>query len=908
MPLKLSLIRLTFSRRLYIARLIKWLALGSFVRGRTTSLETNLLARDQGISDASLILFRHTMSTDPKLEASAYRFAQLSTHSSLPSDLRPEEASGAVQVDKRVNQETRQLLLEALLAHPVLTHLRSDDKHALIDALKYYEIGPNEFLYEAGSPSRHLYFLDTGTVVLLAKTSKRLLALPGLIFGDQAISGVTHFESASTLDPTTFWMLNFEVLQSTLTRLRLQVLQQAKSALLACGLDYYLSPSELNQMAVELLPSKYLHGEKVMVQGETGEQLFFLAKGSASVLKEEGLVHVLTAGEWFGEQALLYGGLRTASVEALEDLQCFAIEKAALARSLGTCYDQVLYRNCIAIALKECAALRDLSDKARQRLLASMRIKKQSQVVIPAGAPRGEKLWVVLRGSVKTQRGETWTYPSVLGAEDLLCDKPLDCFQCQLLCQTEDVLTAEIGRKEFFECIGHSSTSLNPDFVTIFADLSSEDKARIKNEAELRLFSAGEVLVTESTCSTHLFVIKNGSVRVSRSGKYLRTLSRYEVVGERHLLLGSESWVTAVVERETECWSFDATCLSTMISQLTRFALLTEFQSETVKLTDLTCVEALDNGQFGCVCYALSPKPCEYAVKCISRRRIEGGKLQHDLLNEREVLLRVTHPMCVKLHCTAQDEDNLYFVLEYVEGALLHDVLYGLGQCTDMMAKFYLGCLVLIFEHLQERSIVYRDLKPENLMVDSKGFLKLIDFGSAKVVTGRTRTVIGTPQFMAPEIVLGKAYSHAADLWSLGVLLYDMLCGGVPWGEGQEDVFLVFQQVVSAPLTFPDFIPANSPARSLITQLLSRDPAARASLYDVKHHEFMAGVTYESLRPGLCSPPYLPKPVNRNQAVRAARLHPKTWSQELAKANLDEEPDLPVSRPGVYSENWDQDF
>ena len=866
-------------------------------------------AGDQAISDARLILFRHTMSTDPrKADPSAYRFAQLSTHSSLPSDLRHEEASRAVQVDKRLNQETRQLLLETLFAHPVLTHLRSDDKHALIDALKFYEIGPNEFLYEAGSLSRHLYFLDSGTVVLLAKASKRLLALPGLLFGDQALRGVTRFESASTLDATTFWMLSAEVLQSTLTRLQLQVLGQAKAALLANGLDYYLSPAELNHMAAELLPYKYLHGEKVVVRGEPGEQLFFLAKGSASVLKEEGLVHVLTAGECFGEQALLYGCLRTANVEALEDLQCFAIEKAALTRCLGSCYDQVLYRNCIAIALRECASLQDLTEKARQRLLASMRIQKPSQVVIPAGAPRGEKLWVLLRGSVKTQGGEVWTYPSVLGAEDLLCDKPLNCFESQLLCQTEDVLTAEIGRKEFFECIGRSSTSLDPRLVTIFADLSPEDKTRIKSEAELKLFSTDEVLVTESTASTRLFVIKSGSVRITRGGKYLRTLSRYETVGERHLLLASESWVTAVAERETECWSFDAPCLSAVISQLTRFALLQEAQSEAVKFADLTCVEALDNGQFGCVCYALSPKPCEYAVKCVSRRRIEGGKLQHDLLNERDVLLRVNHPMCVKLHSTSQDQDNLYFVLEYVEGALLHDVLYGLGQCTDMMAKFYMGCLVLIFEHLQERSIVYRDLKPENLMVDSKGFLKLIDFGSAKVVTGRTRTVIGTPQFMAPEIVLGKAYSAAADMWSLGVLLYDMLCGGVPWGEGQEDVFLVFQQVISAPLTFPDFIPANSPARSLITQLLSRDPAARASLNHVKHHEFMAGVTYESLCPGLCSPPYLPKPVNRSQAVRAARLHPKTWSQELAKANLDEEPDLPVSRPGVFSEDWDQDF
>ena len=842
------------------------------------------------------------MATDPsKQDRSTYRFAQLSTHSSLPSDLRPEEASGAVQVDKRVNQETRQLLLESLLAHPVLTHLRSDDKHILIDSLQYYEIGPNEYLYEAGSPSRHLYFLDSGTVVLLAKTSKKLLAHSGVMFGDQALCEVTHFESASTLDATTFWMLSAEALQSTLARLRLQLLPQAKAALLSCGLDYYLSPSELNRMAAELLPCRYLHGEKVVIQGDAGNQLFFLTTGSASVLKEDHLEHVMTAGECFGEQALLYGGLRTATVEALEDLQCFSIDKTALSRCLGGCYDQLLYRNCIAIALKDCAALQCLTEQARQRLLASMCIRQYHQVVLL----RGEKLCVVLRGKAKTQKGEV-TYPSVLGAEDLLCDGIV--FENQLLCQSQDVLIAEIGRNEFFECIGRTSTSLDPSRVKIFADFSSEAKDRIKSEAELKVFASGEVLMMETAPSTRLFVIKSGSVQVTRGGKYLRTMSRYESVGEQHLLLDSESWITAVAERETECWSFESSCLASMLSQLTRLTLKQEAQSETVVLSDLMCVQALDSGQFGCVCYALSSKPSEYAVKCISRRRIESGRLQHDLLNERDVLLRVNHPMCVKLYRTLQDQDNLYFVMEYVEGALLHNVLYSLGQCTDMMAKFYLGCLVLIFEHLQERSIIYRDLKPENLMVDSKGFLKLIDFGSAKVVNGRTRTIIGTPQFMAPEIILGKSYTGAVDMWSLGVLLYDMLCGGVPWGEGQEDIFLVFQQVVSAPLTFPEFIPVNSPARSLITQLLNRDPSVRASLSSVKNHEFMTGVTYESLRPGLCSPLYLPKPTNRSSAVRAARLHPKTWSQELQRANLDEELDLPVSRPGVYSEDWDQDF
>ena len=841
-----------------------------------------------------------------KLDASASRFSQLSTHSSQPSDLRPEEASCAVRVAKLVNQETRQQLLKELLTHPVLTHLGSDDQHALIDALQYYESGPNEHLYEAGMPSSHLYFLSAGTVVLHSKTNEKLLTKSGQIFGEQALFGTAHFESACTLDATTFWMLNADILQSALNRLRLRYLREAKAALKACGLDYYLAPSELSQMASELLPFKYQQGTKIRVEGEISEVLYFLASGSATILKEDCLVHVLTAGEYFGEQAILHGGVWNVSIEALENIQCYGIKHSSLKRALGSCYDQVLYRNWIASSLEECAGLQSqLTHNSLLHLIDSMHIQTYGQVLISAGTARGEKLWVLLRGNVKTQAGSS--YQAVLGVEDLLSEEPLGCYEQDVLSDSGEILVAEIGRLEFFECLGRVSSSFDPSRVLLFADLSPEVKTQLKDQAELQVYSSGQVLISEGTQARYLLVIKSGSVRITRSGKYLRTLSRFDSIGERHLLLSRSSWTTATAEVDTECWAFTAS-VAPLVSEVTRADLSNEVQSEALALADLMCVQTLDSGQFGCVCYALSSKPAEYAVKCISRRRIESGKFQHDLLNERDVLLRVNHPMCVKLYRTLKDEENIYFLMEYVNGELLHDVLFNLGQCTDMMAKFYLGCLVQIFEHLHARDIVYRDLKPENLMVDYRGFLKLIDFGSAKVVTDRTHTILGTPQFMAPEIVLGKAYSSAADLWSLGVVLYDLLCGGVPWGEGQEDVFLVFQQVLSAPLTFPDFVSQDSPARSLITQLLTRDPKARASLQEVKNHEFMTGVDYESLRPGLCSPPYLPKPANWNKAIRAAHLHPKTWSQELQKAKLDETLELPVSRPGVYAEGWDHDF
>ena len=138
---------------------------------------------------------------------------------------------------------------------------------------------------------------------------------------------------------------------------------------------------------------------------------------------------------------------------------------------------------------------------------------------------------------------------------------------------------------------------------------------------------------------------------------------------------------------------------------------------------------------------------------------------------ERKILLQVDHPMIMKLVKTFQDDKRLYFLLEYVQGMDLFDTMRVLNVVKKKEAKFYAGSLTLMVEHLHSLNIVYRDFKPENLMVDEDGYLKLIDFGTAKVMKGRTYTTIGTPHYMAPEVIMGLGYSLSVDWWSIGVIL-----------------------------------------------------------------------------------------------------------------------------------------
>jgi cGMP-dependent protein kinase len=137
------------------------------------------------------------------------------------------------------------------------------------------------------------------------------------------------------------------------------------------------------------------------------------------------------------------------------------------------------------------------------------------------------------------------------------------------------------------------------------------------------------------------------------------------------------------------------------------------------------------------------------------------------------------------------------------------------------------------------KNIIYRDLKPQNVMIDEKGYIKLIDLGACKILgkTARTFTIVGTPHYMAPEVVDGKGYTFSADLWSLGVVFYEFLCGYVPYGDNAEDPMDIYDEIMNKKLSFPGFT-KDKKAKKIIEQLLSTIPEARSggSFTTLKSH------------------------------------------------------------------------
>ena len=238
----------------------------------------------------------------------------------------------------------------------------------------------------------------------------------------------------------------------------------------------------------------------------------------------------------------------------------------------------------------------------------------------------------------------------------------------------------------------------------------------------------------------------------------------------------------------------------------------------TIKLEDLIKIRILGIGLFGTVWLVRREGDGggPYALKVMSKSGIVENQQVQAVVRERNILSQIDHPFILKLVNTYQDESSLYLLTDLIQGGELFSVIHspsadssdenGRGArhgIPEESARFYAACVLESLCHLHKRCICYRDLKPENVLIDAKGYCKLIDLGFAKVVTGKTFTFCGTPEYMAPEIVLSKGHDGGADYWALGILIYEMLVGRSPFVAAAQTQVGLFKNIVSMEWGFP---------------------------------------------------------------------------------------------------------
>ncbi|MXQ87970.1 hypothetical protein E5288_WYG022504 [Bos mutus] len=549
-----------------------------------------------------------------------------------------------------------------------------------------------------------------------------------------------------------------------------------------------LDPQQIKDMVECMYGRNYQQGSYIIKQGEPGNHIFVLAEGRLEVSQGEKLLSSIPMWTTFGELAILYNCTRTASVKAITNVKTWALDREV--------FQNIMRRTAQARDeqyrnfLRSVSLLKNLPEDKLTKIIDCLEVEyyDKGDYIIREGE-EGSTFFILAKGKVKvTQSTEGHDQPQLI--------KTLqkgEYFGEKALI-SEDVRSANIIAEE-------------NDVACLVIDRETFNQT-VGTFEELQKYLEG----------------------------YVANLNRDDE--KRHAKRSMSSW------KLSKALSLEMIQLKEKVA---RFSSSSPFQN-------LEIIATLGVGGFGRVeLVKVKNENVAFAMKCIRKKHIVDTKQQEHVYSEKKILEELCSPFIVKLYRTFKDNKYVYMLLEACLGGELWSILRDRGSFDEPTSKFCVACVTEAFDYLHRLGIIYRDLKPENLILDAEGYLKLVDFGFAKKIGSgqKTWTFCGTPEYVAPEVILNKGHDFSVDFWSLGILVYELLTGNPPFSG--IDQMMTYNLILKGieKMDFPRKITRRP--EDLIRRLCRQNPTERLGnlkngINDIKKHRWLNGFNWEGLK------------------------------------------------------------
>ena len=745
----------------------------------------------------------------------------------------------------------------------------------IIDSLEVRSLQKGTTLFNKGDKGNYFYIVKEGKLELITDYGSKILNEDDN-FGELAlIENKKRTATVKCIENCVLYLLNGKIFREIVSKINEGELKERLTFLKASAIFNVLDNVHLNALAMGMLKCEFDVKQTIVYEGDVGKSIYIIKSGCVKCFKGDKQIRVLGPKDFFGESSVLFNTHRSLSVLVAEKTICYQVSESFLIECLGKDFKKVILSSITKEALKNSKYMKVFANANYFNKIfefCELNCYNNNDIFLEHSKNVKKKFYVLLTGNlinsitgeVITKRGEL--FGDILIKSNHFTDIDIICQgECRTLEFDWDEIVPKLNLKiekkkilSLFSRISHLKK------ISLFHETSENRLVDIGIMMKKEKFKKGEKIFEEGEMGEKLYLIIKGKVKAFKDKKFIRELCEGNCFGEVALLVNEPRSATVIAETDTSLFTLTKDDFNSFIDKhmlnylVKKISLQDNFN---LTLDDLYFCKVLGKGKFGNVSLVHNSKNF-FAIKAVNRKAADKQKiLIKYFIQERNILLKLEHPFIMKLVKTLKTENYIFFLLEYISGRCLSKYL-AIRQQKQLRnveeTKFYIATLLLVIDYLNSMRICHRDLKPDNLIINERGYLKIIDFGtSIELKKDFTNTITGTPHYISPEVLLGKGYGLSCDYWSIGIIAHEIYYGYYPFGKNAKDPIDVYREVIKKELILRN---GDIKINQMIQCLLKKQFTHRiCSLEKAKMLNIFKNFNWDDLLELNLNAPYIPK-------------------------------------------------
>jgi len=780
-------------------------------------------------------------------------------------------------VIKEVSKRDYQFIINKLYENKIINekehYLQNNELKSLF--VKHY-FGPNKYLYKKGDEKQFLIIIDSGNINYMVDDFEN-----NFIHGDCFFTET--LEKNSEIDcfvKTTTKAKIFSILLNQDTQhhfknydFLIKNKDEKIKILLQIPIFSNLEISKLDKITNKMLK---LRLRKYLEISELDKYCYFLIKGSVNCLWENKILKKISPLTSIGEIGLFsQKRAKLYTYETVTDSILYQLSFQEIKNILGDKYMKEIIKKLYISTIKRSEMFnRFLGIKNFSNLFDLFKLMYYNHnTVVP---DKEKRVILVICGrlilketkSVVANPGDLFSSILIKNkhnkSTEILSEDESLIFECDW---NDIIKTLQISLGDNKEIISFANMMKILRKCKLFENLNEWNIFQLADSVKLKTFHDNKKIIKNGPKSDKLYIIKEGNVKAIM-GDFIEDLKQGDCFGDispNEEKLDPNKVQTFISIGLTKCYYIEKDIYEEIIHYKNKNLIDKAFEivkgnNSSFNLDDLFFVRELGNGAFGKVCL-IHDKKNIYAAKTVYIKNVRQQKLLKYYVNEKNIMVSLNHPFICKLLNTFKTNHHLYFILEFINGLTISSYcrLRPKDFIRNINEMVFIGaCLFSVLNYLETMRVIHRDITQSNCIIEKDGYIKLIDFGIAKDVTGKdfTNTIIGTNHYISPEMIEGKGYSFATDYWSIGVLLYKFFFGYLPFGKGSNDQIKIYDEIKNSKLILPSDV-KHSDINTFFHGILCKNPEKRFhSLNDIKKLELFKKINFDELVKKRLSSPF----------------------------------------------------